>query len=341
MCMAGTAPYDVGGYTEWWAMRHDVIARVVIVALALGACIGVARPESFPTRPVTFIVPWGVGGTTDFQLRALAAATERHLGQPLVMENRPSANGTLGPAQMAASAKPDGYTITQIHTGVLRLPFMSRTTYDPATDFTYIIGISGLTAGLVVRKDAPWKDFAEFLADARANRGKITYGAPAGAVNSLIVMKQIAQRQNIEWTHVPFKSFAESSNALLGGHIHAVSDAAGWAPLVNSGQLRLLVTYGSSRTRNWPMVPTLSELGIEVVASSAYGLAGPKGMHSIIVATLHNAFKKGMEEPSFGAVLKQLEQEPLYQSTEDYRAYIRGELAAHKRIVEELGLKQD
>jgi tripartite-type tricarboxylate transporter receptor subunit TctC len=328
-----------GRYAEWRMMRQNAIVKVIIAALALGVCIGVARPESFPTRPVTFIVPWGVGGTTDFQLRALAAASERHLGQPFVIENRPSANGTLGPAQMAANARPDGYTITQIHTGVLRLPFMARTTYDPATDFTYIIGISGLTAGLVVRRDAPWKDFAELLADAKANPGKITYGAPAGAVNSLIVMKQIAKRQNIEWTHVPFKSFAESSNALLGGHIHAVSDAAGWAPLVNAGQLRLLVTYGSSRTKNWPMVPTLPEFGIDVVASSAYGLAGPKGMHSTIVGILHDAFKKGMEEPAFVNVLKQLEQEPLYQSTEDYRAYITRELATQKRIVDELGLK--
>jgi len=321
-------------------MQHTAIARVIMVALALGVCIGVARPESFPTRPVTFIVPWGVGGTTDFQLRALAAATEKHLGQSFVMENRPSASGTLGPAQVAASAKPDGYTITQIHTGVLRLPFMTRTTYDPSTDFTYIIGVSGLTAGLVVRKDAPWRDFAELLADAKAHPGKITYGAPAGAVNSLIVMKQIAKRQGIEWTHVPFKSFAESSNALLGGHIHAVSDAAGWAPLVNSGQLRLLVTYGSSRTKNWPMVPTLPEFGIDVVASSVYGLAGPKGMPAAIVAALHDAFKKGMEEPSFVSVLKQLEQEPLYQSTEDYRAYVTRELATQKQIVDELGLKQ-
>jgi tripartite-type tricarboxylate transporter receptor subunit TctC len=322
-------------------MRHKFIAEIIIGVLALIVCVDIALPQNFPARPVTFIVPWGVGGTTDFQLRALAAATEKHLGQTIVMENRPSASGTLGPAQVAASARPDGYTITQIHTGVLRLPFMAKTTYDPATDFTYIIGISALTAGLVVRRDAPWRDLAEFLADAKANPRKITYGAPAGATNSQIVMKQIAKRQDIDWTHVPFKSFAESSNALLGGHIHAVSDAAGWAPLVNSGQLRLLVTYGSSRTKNWPMVPILPEFGIDVVASSAYGLAGPKGMDPAIVRILHDAFKKGMEEPSFAAVLKQLEQEPVYQSSEDYRAYVMRELAAHKRIVEELGLKQD
>jgi tripartite-type tricarboxylate transporter receptor subunit TctC len=120
-----------------------------------------------------------------------------------------------------------------------------------------------------------------------------------------------------------------------------VSDAAGWAPLVNSGQLRLLVTYGSTRTKNWPDVPTLAELGIDVAAASAYGIAGPKGMNEATVKILHDALKKGMEEPSFVRILQQLEQEPIYQSTEDYREYIKRELVAQKRIVEELGLKAE
>ena len=322
-------------------MRHRVIATLAAATGALGAFGAITQAQNFPSRPVTFIVPYAVGGTVDVQLRALAAATEKHLGRSFVVENRPSATGILGPAQVAATAKPDGYTITQIHTGVLRLPFMAKTSYDPAVDFSYIIGISGLTSGLVVRSDAPWRTFDEFLADARAHPGKVSYGSPAGAATPYIVMQQIARRQGIQWTHLPFKSTAESTNALLGGHIHAVSDAAGWAPLVNSGQLRLLVTYGSNRTKNWPTVPTLRDLGVDVVANSAYGVAGPRGMSEAVVKVLHDAFKKGMEEPTFTAVLQRLEQEPIYQNTEDYRAYIQRELIAQRQIVEELGLKQE
>jgi tripartite-type tricarboxylate transporter receptor subunit TctC len=320
-------------------MWYRGVAAVFAVTCALSALIDVSPAQDFPIRPITFVVPYAVGGTVDVQLRALAAATEKHLGRSFVIENRPSATGTLGPAQVAASAKPDGYTLTQIHTGVLRFPFMAKAPYDPAVDFTYIIGISGLTSGLVVRSDAPWKTFDEFLADAKANPGKINYGAPAGAATPYIAMQQIARRRGIQWTHVPFKSFAESSNALLGGHIHAVSDAAGWAPLVNSGELRLLVTYGSNRTRNWPTIPTLREVGIDVAANSAYGVAGPKGLSDGVVKILHDAFKKGMEEPTFVALLKKLEQEPIYQSTEDYRAYIERELVVQRQLVEELGLK--
>jgi tripartite-type tricarboxylate transporter receptor subunit TctC len=320
---------------------RDIVVRLAAGILACVACKAPAQSQTYPTRPVTFVIPFSVGGAVDIQLRALAIAAEKHLGQPIVLENRPSATGTLGPAQVAASAKPDGYTITQVHTGVLRLPFMTKTTYDPATDFTYIIGISGLVAGLVVRSGSPWKTFDEFIAYARANSNKITYGSAGGAVSPYIVMRQIAKRKGIEWTGVPFKSFAESSNALLGGHIQAVSDAAAWAPLVNSGQLRLLVTYGSTRTRNWPNVPILPEVGIDVVANSTYGIAGPKGMEEAVVKVLHDAFKKGMEEPSFVALLRQLEQEPLYLSTDDYRAYIARDLIEQKRIVGELGLKQE
>ncbi len=210
-----------------------------------------------------------------------------------------------------------------------------------ARDFTYIIGISSLTSGLVVRADAPWKSFAELLDYARANPGAISIGGPSGGTNPQIIMRQIAKQKGIEWTQIPYRSVAESSNALLGGHIAAVADAAGWAPYVNSGQFRLLVIFGSARTKSWPDVPSLNEFGIEVAATSDYGLAGPKGLDPQIVRTLHDAFKEGMHEPAFVNLLAALEQEPIYRSTNDYAAYVRDQIEAQRRIVDELGLKSD
>ena len=197
-----------------------------------------ARAQSYPSRPVTLIVPWPAGGTTDVSLRALASATEMHLGQSIVIENRGGASGTLGPAQMAANAKPDGYTVAQIPITVFRLPFMVKTSFDPTKDFTYIIGLSGYTFGVVVRNDAPWKTFEGFLADAKANPGKINYGTPGAGTTPHLTMEQIAKQQGIKWTHVPFKGNAESNSALLGGHIEVVADATGWSELVNSGKFR-------------------------------------------------------------------------------------------------------
>ena len=145
-------------------MNRQILAVLAATAAVFAAGVGAAQAQTFPARPVTLIVPWPAGGTTDVSLRALATATEKHLGQSIVIENRGGAAGTLGPAQMAANAKADGYTISQIPITVFRLPFMAKTTFDPTKDFTYIIGLTGYNFGVVVRSDAPWKTFQEFLA---------------------------------------------------------------------------------------------------------------------------------------------------------------------------------
>src|SRR5215510_6714340 len=187
-----------------------------------------AGAQGFPARPVTLIVPWPAGGTTDVVMRALATASEKHLGQSIVIDNRGGAAGTLGPGSMAANARPDGYTVAQIPITVFRYPFMRKTSFDPAKDFTYVIGLTGYTFGVVVRRDAPWKTFADLLADAKANPGKINYGTPGAGTSLHVTMEQIARQQGIKWTHIPFKGNAEGTTALLGGHIGVLADSTGW-----------------------------------------------------------------------------------------------------------------
>src|SRR5262245_7337808 len=198
-------------------------------AAALTTAPRIARAQTYPSRPVTLIVPWLAGASTDVSLRALASATEPHLGQSIVIENRGGAAGTLGPAHLAANAKADGYAISQIPITVFRLPFMSKTSFDPTSDFSYIIAVTGYTFGVVVRSDAPWKTFQELLADAKANPGKINYGTPGAGTTLHITMEQIAKGQGVRWTHVPFRGGAEAITSLLGGHIQVVADSTGWA----------------------------------------------------------------------------------------------------------------
>src|SRR5262245_43628627 len=157
--------------------RGDPMHRLKL-ALVLGtlAALGMAAPaprQTYPIRPVTLIVPWPAGGSSDLVMRALADATQKHLGQPFVIENKPGASGTLGPAQMVATAKPDGYTIAQMPITVFRLPFMTKVTFDPAKDFTYVAGLTAYTFGVVVKSDSQWKTFKDFVAYAKANPGKI------------------------------------------------------------------------------------------------------------------------------------------------------------------------
>ncbi len=322
-------------------MNRSFVRHALAGAGLLLLSSGSPQAQDFPSRPVTLIVPFAAGGTTDIGLRALAAATEKHLGQSIVVENRTGAGGVLGPLQMATSAKPDGYTIAQIPITVFRYPFTRKTTFDPINDLSYILSLSGYTFGIVVKKDAPWATFQDLLADAKANPGKISYGTPGAGTTLHLTMEQLAKERGIKWTHVPFRGTSESTNALLGGHIGAVADASGWAPLVNGGQLRLLVIWTDKRAKSWPSVPTLKEAGIAMVSNSPFGLAGPKGMDPKVVKILHDAFKKGMEEPAYVETIARIDQEPFYLNTEDYRAFVTRTVAEQKQLMEELGFKPE
>src|SRR5205085_5197982 len=146
---------------------------------------------------------------------------------------------------------------------------------------------------------------------------------------------------SVKWVHVPFKGSAESTTALLGGHIDVLADSTGWGPQVNDGKFRLLVTWGATRTKNWPTVPTLRDIGIDMVSNSPYGIGGPKGMDARAVKVLHDAFRKGLDEPSNLAIMAQLDQEPFYLSSEDYHRFAMQQIMEQKRMIEELGLKEN
>ena len=287
----------------------------------------------FPARAVTLIVPWVAGGSTDACLRILAENTSKYLGQPVIVENKPGGGGTVGPATMAATAKPDGYTLSQIPLGVFRLPHTLKTTWDPLKDFTYIIQLTGYTYGIVVKKDAPWKTLKELLAFAKAN--------PGVGVLQHVVMEKLARKEGIKWIHVPQKGGIEVITATLGGHVMVGAETSGWAPQVDSGDLRLLAVWTEQRTQKWPDVPTLKELGYGIVAYSPFGIAGPKGMDSKVVKILHDAFKKGMEEPSFKKALDQFYMVPFYKNSEDYAKFAKELYIEERENAKILGLKKD
>ena len=316
-----------------WGLVFCILCSA-LVAAAAGA-------QNFPERPVALIVPWSPGGGTDVAMRALAEATGKHLGQRLIVENRPGAAGTIGPAWMARNAKPDGYVVSQMPITVFRLPHTTKTDFDPLSDFTWIINLTGYTFGVVIRADSPWKTWQEFIAYARANPGKLSYGTPGTGTSLHITMEDIAAREGVKLLHVPFKGNAEATAALLGGHIMASADSTGWAELIDAGKLRLLVTWGAQRTKRWPNVPTLKELGYGIVSVSPYGIAGPRGMDAKVVRVLHDAFKKGMEEPAFQKILERLDQqENFYMNNEDYARYAKKTFEEEKLYVDRMGLKQ-
>jgi tripartite-type tricarboxylate transporter receptor subunit TctC len=315
--------------------------RSLIVAAggaALAAPLRVLRAESFPSKPITLIVPWPAGGSTDRHLRTLADIAGKLLGQNVIVQNQPGAGGTLGPGMMAQTAKPDGYTLAQFPMGMLRLPHMQKVNWHPINDFTFIMGISGYTFGFTVRADSPFKTFNDYIEAARREPGKIDYGSTGIGTSPHLLMEELADNAKVRLNHIPFKGNADLQQALLGGHVMAQSDATGWDKFVDNGQMRLLVTFGERRTKRWPNVPTAKDLGYGVVSSSPYGLVGPKGMDPAIVKTLHDAFKKAMDDPRHVELLDQLNQEAWYRSGDDYAAWARETFVKDKALIERLGL---
>ena len=312
--------------------------------LAAAGCLlllsGNAYAQDFPAKPVTLIVPWPAGGPTDVAVRAVADSAQKHLGQPIVIENKGGGGGTVGIAVMAASAKPDGYTIGQVAVTVFRLPFMQKTSWTHE-DFTYIIHLTGYVFGMYSSASAPFTNWKELVEYAKANPGKVTYGTPGAGTSLHLGVEQIAEKAGIKLTHVPFKGTAEVIAAVAGGHIMLGAGSIGAAkPLVEAGKARYMNVWTAEPRKSFPGVPTLVELGYGLVVELPWGIAGPKGIDPKVVAKLHDAFKKAIEEPTVLEALERYEMKPDYKSTADYVAAVKQQVEIEKALIERLGLSK-
>lgn len=314
-----------------------------VMRYGLGLCVIIAAAwchaqAPYPARPITLLVPWAPGGGTDIALRALAEGAGKHLGQRIVIENKPGAGGALAAQHMAATAKPDGYTLAQLPLGVFRLPHMVKTNFDPLTDLTWILNIAGYQFGTSVRADAPWKTWDELIAYIKANPDKISYGSPGTGTSLHLVMEDLSIRLGLKWQHVPYKGSAESAVALRGGHVQVQAGTPAWE-MVDAGQVRPLVMWGNERSPRAPNLPTLKEL-YGIVANSPWGIGGPKGMDPKVVKVIHDAFKRAAEEPAYLKTLERLTMEPYYMAGDEYAKWTRRAYDEEKRAVERLGLNK-
>jgi tripartite-type tricarboxylate transporter receptor subunit TctC len=315
--------------------RRSLLKTLAVGATTLASSTW-AQP-SYPTRPIKLICPWPAGGSSDQVMRALADATGRVLGGTMVVENKPGASGMLGPNELV-SAKPDGYTLSQLTIGVLRLPHMQKMMFNPLSDFTYVACLTGYTFGMAVRADSPFKSIKDMVSFAKANPGKFTYGSTGTGTTPHLAVEEFAMKAGIELQHVPFKGSSDGLQALLGGHISAHSDATGWAPHVDAGTMRLLATYGSKRTKRWAQVPTLNELGFETVSDSPFGIGAPRGMDPALTKRLDEAFKKALEDPQVIASFEKYDQPVIYMGSDEYARFAQRTFVSEKRLIEKLGL---
>ena len=309
----------------------------LLVALVLSLVVSAPGAQTFPSRPITLLVTFPAGGPTDIAGRALAEATSKYLGQPVVVENRPGATGTLGAAALV-NARPDGYTVSMIPITVLRLPHMENVSFDPMKDIRYLMGVSGYVFAVIVRADAPWKTLADLVASAKAYPERISYGSHGIGGTVHLAMEELSAAQGAKFNHIPYKGSADMLTAMLGGHVNVAVDSTGAVPHVAGGKARVLAVFTEKRAAVWPDVPTLTELGHGIVSTSPYGIGVPAATPPAVVKVLHDAFKKGLEDPIHTRTLEKYNQPVWYLSSEDYTKWAREQYEKERKIIDSLGL---
>ena len=311
------------------------------VALALAGSGAAAGEDagSYPSKPVTVIIPTAASVSGDILMRAFADAVSKHLGQSIIVDNKPGGSGALAAAHVA-SAKPDGYTLLNITIPIYRVPFIQKTPYDPVKDFTPIVLLGGYTLGGVVKADGPFKEWKDVLEFAKANPGRFTYTTVGPQTTNAIAMETMARHSGVQFTHVPGKGGGEGIAAVLGGHVHAMVESPAWASLVASGDMRLLFLLNLERSKKWPDVPTIRELGYDYTFDSPYGLAGPRGLDPAIVKKLHDAFRKAYDDPRVIETYDRFDFVRRYMSTEDYAKFVPKLAADERAAMERLGFSR-
>ncbi len=318
-----------------WEKRLGVILAAVTLTVLPGLNV---FASDYPTKPVTLIVPYPAGGSTDVTGRVLAAVVKRHLGQPVIVENKGGGGGTVGP-NLVISKPPDGYTIGIMASTTVTISWhMGKMNFNPIEDVKHIMRYTGYLYGFVVRADAPWKTFTEYVKYAKENPGKVTYGTTGVGSGPHLAMEMIAFATGMKLTHVPYKGGAECNSALLGGHVDSVSDSTSWGPLVDAGKFRLLTIYTGTRSARYSDVPTLRELGIDIVFPSPLEIMAPKTLPQSIVQKVNDSFKKSMDDPEYQAVLKKYDMQNTYLNSQECEKAVRAESDKLKEIVQKLGM---
>lgn len=317
--------------------------RVLLAGAALPL---LARPSlgqgRFPNRPVRFLIPWAPGGVLDGFIRLQGEMFQQEFGQPLIVENRPGARGTLAARALLSGTRPDGYTIAHHHLSVIRQPFLTKQpSWDPVNDFTYIMQQTGFVFGHVVHPASGWNSLADMWAAARARPGALTYGTSGVATTNHLAQEELCEKEGVQMLHVPYRGTSENITAILARQLDCIANANSWAPNVEAGQLKLLAVWTRTRLRAFPDAPTLSELGYGMVVTSPYGVAGPKGMDPEVTEFLHQAFHRMQQSDRIQAYMAQNDMPDEYLGPADYLAFARERAVYEQRMVTRLNLSID
>ncbi len=316
----------------------NMVALAMLPAAFTAANAQTTAPD-WPNKPIRFITPYPPGGSSDIITRFIGDRISKAVGQPVIVENKPGAGAALG-TEYASRAAPDGYTFFVGPTATVAVaPYMRKTGYTWES-FTPIAKLSSSYGLIAAGKDAPYANYKEFIAAAKANPNKFSFAS--NGVGSIVHLTGVLlhKHSNVELTHIPYKGAMESMTDLIGGRIDVMYDPV-TASRVKSGELKGLATTSTIRNPQLPDVPTLKELGFNVDLPSWFGLFAPKGTPAPIVNRMAEETKKVLADPSVRAQLELSAMYPDYEGPEEFAKNVKQDAAALKEVVEKEGIKAD
>jgi len=324
-------------------LTRQLIALLALTAAALPA-VAQAQTSPWPNRPIRYIVPFPPGGSADAISRMLAAEMSRTFGQQVVVENRPGAGGTIGVDQ-GAKAAPDGYTIFLAPAGAMaiNLSLMPKLPYDPLKDIQPISMLALIPMVAAVPGDSPSRSVADFIAQARAKPGALSYGSAGNGTAMHLSGEMFQQMTGTRLGHVPYKGSGPAVTDLLTGTIPiAFVDLSSALPHIRSGKVRGLATLGAQRTLSAPELPTMAEQGVAGYdAVGWFGLAGPGGMPGDVVERFAAEVGRVMRLPDVREKSLALGAEPAAGTPAQFAAFIRAEIPKWASVVKAGNVKPD
>lgn len=302
------------------------------------ALASAAMAANYPQNPISLVVGYGAGGGTDVCNRALALDVAKHIGQPLVVENRPGAGSSLSVSYIIRQ-RPDGYSIASLSTGgLLNQVLTPSIKYDVTTDLTPIAMVAQYQVGLLVRADSAYQSLQDLI-KASKEKGEMSYSTAGIGTPQHLTSERLAQQIKTKWTHVPYKSGPEAITALMRGDVDFMAQTAEWVPYVRDGRLRLLAVYTDERMKGFD-APTLKELGYDLVAPSLLGIAGPRNIDPAIVEKLQAAFELATQTPEFANCADQFGLKVDFRNAQDFGAYLKNTLTNWRPLLEQYAAKE-
>jgi tripartite-type tricarboxylate transporter receptor subunit TctC len=306
-----------------------------LTASALLALAALPAAAQYPDRPVKLIVPWAAGGDTDNIFRPFAQTIQKHLGQPMVVANVTGASGTTG-AREAKAAPPDGYTVYAIHDYIHTVYYVGITDIN-YWDFEPICLLSATPSVLTASAKTPWNDWKSLLEDAKKRPGQISVGATLGSTSHFFPAL-IEKAAGIKFKYVSYEGLAPRMNAILGGHVDLTDANLTQKGKVEAGELKFLAIATEKRSPELPNIPTLKELGVNVVYDVNRGIMVPKGTPADVIAKLESACAAAAKEPAFAEALKKQGTDVRYMDRKAYAAWLKQNDDLNRQLAKDLGL---